>query len=395
MSREGKPESEGSHRRVERLIAENAHEALRLRLRRLTSATLCRRMLTIKHPQLAEESLALKSEGIASAVRSALGYWEHQPAALNARILAHYYFVLQLSIAEQVANDDPSSTLEAIQKHTEQGHGLATIRSTDRQFPDSYYVCALKSGHFPAYCRATGIELGGSAFESRPRNWSKLKQEERSRLVSLADLLRRVPELRSVVHECLGAAPLSFHIVHSMKNMARKGLGWTPAEKEAVDPGETAETYVTFATGFGGGEGVTAEYLNALNLPITNITYEKDPVTNQMDLTGMHRHPGSELWFKSLPLYHAKNGTSLIVLLWEGIVDPFILHFMILYALSIVVRYLPSIWYEIEHGSLDHVKALLEQYIAVSDVVLPKYGIERIAGIDVDVIYPGSMQSPV
>jgi hypothetical protein len=67
---------------------------------------------------------------------------------------------------------------------------------------------------------------------------------------------------------------------------------------------------------------------------------------------------------------------------------------VILYALSIVVRYLPSLWYEIDHGSLDHIKALLEEYIVITDRVLPRLAIERIAGINLRVLPPDSLMGP-
>jgi hypothetical protein len=72
----------------------------------------------------------------------------------------------------------------------------------------------------------------------------------------------------------------------------------------------------------------------------------------------------------------------------------FLLHFVILYALSIVVRYLPSLWYEIDHGPLDHIRALLEEYIVVTDRVLPRLAIERITGINLRLLHPGSLMGP-
>lgn len=164
---------------------------------------------------------------------------------------------------------------------------------------------------------------------------------------------------------------------------------WGPDPSE----GPTAETYLTFATGFGGGEGVTAEYLNGLGLPIKAIQEEQDAVSRRSDLIGVYTHSSSEYWYKSLPLYHGVNGTGLITPFW-GMSDVFLLHFVILYALSIIVRYLPSIWYEIEHGKLDHIKVLLDEYIVVTDRVIPELAIERISGISLRVVQPGSLRGP-
>lgn len=67
---------------------------------------------------------------------------------------------------------------------------------------------------------------------------------------------------------------------------------------------------------------------------------------------------------------------------------------MTLYALSIVVRYLPLLWHEIEDGGLDHIRALIEHYISVFDNVLPKLAIERITGRRLIAVMPGSLEGP-
>jgi hypothetical protein len=370
----------------------------------MTSPTICARMLSTKYPSLGQEIVAEKSEGIASSLRSALGYWENASAALNARILNQYYFMLQLSIAEQVATDAEDSTLTAIQRHTENGHGLATLRSLDAGFPDNYHLFALKSGHFGSFCRSLGIDTSAFAFGERRRDWAKVTGDDKRKFLTLTELLRRVPELRSTIYQSLSAPALSFHIAHSSKNMsirAERATAKMQATGEFVAPiwgpdpseGPTAETYLTFATGFGGGEGVTAEYLNGLGLSIKDIKEEHDAVADRKDLTGVYLHPSDEYWHKSLPLYHGVNGTSLIAPFW-GMSDVFLLHFVILYALSIIVRYLPSLWYEIEHGKFDHIRALLDEYIVVTDRVIPELAVERISGIGLRVVPPGSLMGP-
>ena len=390
--------------RVERIVSENAVEALRLRLRRMTSPTICARMLSAKHPSLPDSAVLEKSEGIASSLRSALGYWEDAPAALNAKILNQYYFTLQLSIPEQVATDAPDSTLAAIQRHTENGHGLATLRSSDSIFPSNYHIFALNSGHFGSFCRSLGIDTKRFAFNERRRDWGKVTEEDKKNFVTLADLLRRVPELRSAICECLSVPALSFHIAHSSKNTSIRAEratekmrltgqfvmpNWGPDPSE----GPTNQTYLTFATGFGGGEGLTTNYLNSLGLPIADIKEEHDAATGRNVLIGVYTHPSNEYWWKSLPLYHGINGTSIMVPFW-CLNDVFLLHFVILYALSIIVRYLPSLWFEIDRGSLDHIKALLEEYMVITDRVLPRLAIERIAGVGLRALHPDSLMGP-
>jgi hypothetical protein len=313
--------------RAERIISENAVDALRLRLRRMTSPTICARMLSAKYPSLPEAAVSEKSEGIASSLRSALGYWENASGALNAKILNQYYFALQLSIAEQVATDSLESTLTVIQSHTEKGHGLKTLRSPDSVFPNNYYIYSLNSGHFGSFCRSLGIDTKNFAFNEPRRAWEKVTEQDKENFISLTDLLRRVPELRSAIYQCLSVHALSFHIAHSSKNMsirAERAMEKTLLTGQYVEPtwgpdpseGTSNQTYLTFATGFGGGEGLTADYLNSLGLPIIDVKEELDAATGRTDLVGVYTHPSNEYWWKSLPLYRGVNGTSFIVPFW-------------------------------------------------------------------------------
>ena len=68
---------------------------------------------------------------------------------------------------------------------------------------------------------------------------------------------------------------------------------------------------------------------------------------------------------------------------------------MTLFALSIIVRYQPSLWHDIEEGSLNHIRSLLEYYVTIVDEVLPAIAIERVTGIKTVVHQPGSWTAPV
>jgi hypothetical protein len=59
------------------------------------------------------------------------------------------------------------------------------------------------------------------------------------------------------------------------------------------------------------------------------------------------------------------------------------------------VRYLPSIWQRVEHGDLDHIRALIENYLAVLDHNGPQLALERITGIRLEVATSGSFNAPL
>ena len=103
-----------------------------------------------------------------------------------------------------------------------------------------------------------------------------------------------------------------------------------------------------------------------------------------------------KFWHEAVELYKSGySGTTYIVPFWGTVRDPFVIHFIILYALSIIVRYLPSLWHEIEDGDLDHVRALIEHYLNIVDNVLPLLAVERITGRRLLIASPGSLAAPV
>ena len=371
---------------VERLVAEDIRQTVWLRLRRLTSSRLCRQIISARVSALTPEVLEAKSEGVAWAVRSALGYWDSNPAALNAKILTRYYALLQISIAEQVASPNAAFDLNEVQRHTEQGHGLSTLSDPSAIFPDSYYLACLKRGHFHSYCRYKGIDLGEYAFERRPpRVLSKLNPEERQRLVSLTDLFRRVPELSPVVEEYLGVQPLSLHVgIPDTYRRKAAHENWRRNPHPGRNPAYAPDA-VTYIAVYPQGSKITEAYLNSLGLPIKNITAEHDDPTNSHYFVGEFTHPDGSYWWEHLQTYKSGySGTSIVVPLWGEISDAFVIHFIVLYALSIVVRYLPSLWHDIENGDLNHIRALIEHYLAIVDGVLPRMSVDQ----------PWSMNAP-
>jgi hypothetical protein len=386
--------------RAERIVAENVGQLVWLRLRRLTSSRLCRRMVDARAPALPKDVAERKAEGVASAVRSALGYWESTPASLNAKILTRYYAMLQVTIAEQVASPEAHSDLTEIQRHTEFGHGLATLGREDLPFPQSLQIAALKNGHFYKYCRYRNLDIDSYTFGPRPREWGGLGENERAKLVSLADVFRRIPELQPLIEECLGLEPLSFHVGYASKNWGQESARTKAYIQKTGNFALTAPpdgpTKITYAAIYPHGQHLTKAYLESLNLPFKNIQEEVDRLSGSRHFVGEVAHPSADIWWEHIRSYKSGYcGTSVVVPLWGVVDDPFVLHFLALYALSIVVRYLPSRWHEIEDGPLDDVRALIEHYLAIVDAVLPRIAVERITNARLRVVSPEGMNAPV
>ncbi len=180
--------------------------------------------------------------------------------------------------------------------------------------------------------------------------------------------------------------------------MAERAKKWDEALKAGqvpeFDPPIPGPEAVTFVGIYPHGQKLTPEYLRSLDLPIKNIRASSEG--DQHYFVGDLTHPKERLWSEYVDTYKSGYcGTSIIVPVWGKIADPFLIHFMTLYALSIVVRYLPLLWHEIEDGNLNHIRALIEQYLAIVDNVLPQMAIERITGRRLIAVQPGSLFGPM
>lgn len=305
---------------------------------------------------------------------------------MNSRLLNRYYAILQISIAEQIASSDPEANLESIQKHTEFGHGLFTHNLASSDFPNDYLIGCLKNGHFAAYLKFRSFDCSQYLFERKPRGSKSISEDDRKNLLSLSDLIRRIPEMQKLSRECLNSYPLSFHIGYATENHRRRQF--------SKNEGDSPEQTVTFVSIFHDDKDLDEAALNTFGLPIQNI--KRCIERGESFFQGEVSHPSSQIWWDSVPTYKSGYcGSSVIVPAFGCIQDAFTLHLMILYACSIIVRYLPSLWHKIEDGDLNHIYALLEYYVSIVDNALPAIAIERITGKRIIASAPGSMNAPV
>lgn len=374
---------------IESFVSENVSETVWLRLRRLTSSQLVARMLESRGVDMPEGLIERKAVGVASAVRSALGYWGIQDGGLNAKLVSRYYALLQITIAEQIASLDNADDLASVQRHTENGHGLFALGSDELSFPSGYFIGCMKSGHYPAYAKSLGVNFGMFAQERRPR---KLDKAEPGTLLSLANLLARVPELQQVVAEYIGSRPLALHVFHSSKNMAERANRAAAQPWGVPLPAQEGDE-VTFLGFMSARQSPTVAEVEALELPLRNLTtmVGKPPLSPQEHVLAEFCHAQGTYWYDHVPVYKSGYcGSSVITPFW-GSRDPLLLHLAILYAFSIVARYLPDRWHSIELGALDNVRVLLEHYLVIVDNVLPQLAVERLSKRRLQVHTPGSL----
>lgn len=380
---------------------ENTDEIVWLRLNRLKSINLCEKVIKSKFKsagiQYNDKIGKLKAKGLSSAIESAIGYWESNSKSLNARVLSRYYFMLQLTIAEQVSNVNNNADLSKIQKHTEQGHGLGVIRDTKKSFPNDYFTFSLKSGHFYSYVKSLGLSPKEFSLDKRPRKFNEI--DNPNLVVNIDDLFRRIPELNNVIEEYLSKAPLSFRIGHSEQNMFNNEKVW---KKQIAEEGNSAfknlkkaDENSAIISFYESSQNITIEYLSKLNLPFYDYSIEKDSYNKTERICAKFDFT-TKYWYQALNTYSSNySSTSIIAPLWNDVNDPIIINFALLYTLSIIVRYLPDLWYDIQSGELNHYGSLIEYYISTIDHVLPLKMLSRITGTEISIHQPGSLFGPI
>lgn len=387
----------------ERFRAENPDEIVFLRLNRLRSPRLCENLLRDKlnenpNPAITDEILQKKAVGLASVIESALGYWQSSSQSLNSRTLSRYYFMLQLTIAEQVASVSNTDGLAEIQKHTEHGHGLKTYLVSNDKFPNNLLVYATQGGHFNSYGKFIGWEMKKWTQERSIRKPGDLTDEVRSKMLSLGDLFRTIPELRTVIEEYLAEPPLSLHIGHSESNMiaeserARQFIS-THLKMPTSEDMRTKEKTTDVAI-FTKSSRIDVPYLQTLGMPLTNFrTYKYVRSVDEM-IIGSITHPGEDLWWDHFPHYSSRYvPTSYVKPVWGERYHSIAVNYMLLYSLSIIVRYMPDLWYRITSGEDNHIGSLIEYYISIIDHVVPLQMLENIQETKLSIHSEGSLMA--
>jgi len=387
------------------LVGNNIDELIRLRISRLKSIEIARKLIQekyIKHSIAIDETLLFeKAKGLSSAIDSALNYLSISEKSLNSKILSRYYAFLQLTIAEIVASIKNDCDLKEAQKHTEQGHGLSTLNNfTGKDFLDNYYCYLRKDGHFHYYMKQIGFRGDEKFFNER-----KIKKEDKAdnvNVISLGDLFRRIPELQNVIEEYTGKCSLALNFgldsfsEHEENEKRREKYSKETGKYQFNAPPIIDKEVLTHVSIYPSSDNMTIEYLKNLDTPFKNFKMKKSSYSDELYIVCDFFHKNEGLWWNSIKSYKSDYcPTTFIIPVFGQIDDPIIINYILMYTLSIIVRYLPDIWYEMTLGSLDNIGNLIDYYISIFDHVIPLFMLERITEKDISISMPGGFNSPV
>jgi hypothetical protein len=102
-------------------------------------------------------------------------------------------------------------------------------------------------------------------------------------------------------------------------------------------------------------------------------------------------HPSGKFWWDSLHIHHSPFQRDALILPIFGVIGEYrAISVVLLYALSIIVRYRPSIWRRVQEGDLDHMRVIIEAFLAVVERILPEQFLAKVTGQRIVAKHSGS-----
>jgi hypothetical protein len=317
-----------------------------------------------------------KAEGLAFSLRNASDYFRAGPTdRLNKRILSLYYGTLAFAFAEMLSTARGPQDLDELEGMTKSGHGLYTLPSGEDDF-GGLVIGVLATGFFPNWISFLGQDV--SAYpKKKAKAIEELAKYPPASYALLRDLLAAVPELGDLFLEVFDSEPAWLTPVYNLfDNKSGPGLG-------------TANTGSTYIHLFDRSGRIDPSRMDQAG-PLTEIV-SVQATGNGREYRARVDHPGLSHWHQALNTHGSPylQNPALILPTIGGNTAFRVNALVILYALSIVVRYMPSVWRRIEGGDWDEHRALIESLVDVYERILPEQFLGSVIGEQIQASQPG------
>lgn len=364
------------------LLSEEPIEAIWLRLRQLTSVSLARKLVATRSTNesvpLDDEVARTKAEGVAFSLRNASDYFKTRDGQnVSQRVLNLYYGCMAFAFAEMLAAPKGAASLADIERITTQGHGFCTLDG-EQDGLERIVVSTVATGFFASWMRFLGIPT--ETFpRQKPKVYADLVKQSPSSWLTVEGLFARIPEVADLFLDIFSSKPAWLTPTYDQEANAPLSLF---AKKE-----RPTTTYSVFVD-------------DSARLAAEDIAIFPGPISQISEVASEHpgRHfrvavdtAGKKVWWDALPIHHSPfERTALIVPAFGCVGEYRAICLALLYALSIMVRYRPSVWRRVQEGDHDHLRVLVEAYLAVVERVLPEQFLERITAQRVFAKQPGA-----
>lgn len=359
------------------LLSEEPIEAIWLRIRQLQSVMLAKKLIERRaatdRVDLESSVIQSKAEGVAYVLRNASDYFQAKEGRnVSQRVLNLYYGSLAFAFAEMLAAPRGSKALAEIENSTKLGHGLYTVDGARDGLEQ--IVVGVFSGFFPDWAASLGWPISGIP-QKKARRYEHLTSYPDTSWLSIETLFASIPEVADLFADIFEGKP---HWVRpEYDQMANANAGLSMFKQRS---------YVQLIDSTG---RLTKEDIALFPGPISEI----DEVASEVP--GRHfrvaiDHPSKQFWWEALRIHHSPFGRAALIRPIFGVIDEYrAICVVLLYALSIIVRYRPSIWRRVQEGDLDHMRVLIEAFLAIVERVLPEQFLEKVTAQRVFAKQPG------
>lgn len=388
-----------------KILSENPIEQIWLHLSKWESKTLALRLIRERARQggvfLDDERADAKAQGLAYCLRNAREYLRDPEASWNKRLLNGYYGLMSLVGAIMIADPASDYDLAKFELAAKMGHGLNNVDDPAAAFPDAQKVYVTEDGLLVRYLASLGV--GNRDLKLGRKDAERALHTQDPRLMSLDTLLASIPELHDLYFDVTGRRPLSVGVFfHS-------DLNWNSARgDEAGDlVGEFLRAIRLFDPsveepdrgvwlGLRSNEVIDEQAARSqFHLPFEKYQTYRDDHDGREYLAGFLPASSSANWKSSMGAYGSAMADTVYAAPLVGrITDTIAVHYCLMYALSIIVRYRPSLWREISEGRHDDYFALIKYYFEAFVRVVPELALGRIADASVHASRPGAPTGP-
>ena len=364
--------------RVIHIVEENPMEQIYTQLRALTSKAVAARSVeyhAAQRGQTWERSvIEAKAQGVAYLVQNAIDYYDNASTEnITQRMLNLYYGTIALMEAEMLVYGDQYQKLEEIEAVTKNGHGMATFGDAAAGL-EEFQIGVFRQGLFQAWLSHRGVDV--SEFPD-----SKKAAQQSSWHISLNQLLYCIPELENILLEVDdGFRP--GYLLPSYDT----GLNWRRGfSKETYYHRTYPGSYVNMIDLT---ERASETLVNEVFRDQTVVGTYEDNVTHSRGWR-VYVHHGEDQHHYDVYKTHKGLSASMVLRPLFGLTQDWEVYaVMILYALSIIVRYRPNLWAGICHGELDRYKAVFYQFSRVAERNMTQTFLGKLTGKRVLIRHP-------
>lgn len=347
--------------KYERIFTETPKTAIWDRIDILTTFNGVRKQLDTdceeKKIEISAELLVEKSKGVAFCIRSARDLFiQSNSKNLTPSLTSLYYGTYNLLSALLIGDISNKLTLENIENFSKNGgHGLKTIYNSGAgNLENNEFIYCCDNGFYRELLRNFGYDIGQIAMPKNFKKVDEIPNDEIQKLISLKDLLSRIPELKSIFVEIFKEQPNYLNYYSS--KLYGDDLG-----KFNVNVGENQNT-----------DYLIAGHVNdILNIPSDYVfEYKKEsPNSVLKEEFRCEKIPGEILDARAV--YHSPIAKECVIKPILTINEPLLIYFKLLYILSIWTRYRPNLWREISEGEYDQFRSLFGIFADSTERIIP------------------------